>query len=421
MPRDFPRSPEEAADFVNSATALWRNRLILGDKKAPKALLANAIIALRAAPEWAGILAYDAFHQRTVLRGRAPWMDDAVEQPWTGGDDVLVADWLQHERISVPPHVAGQAIEAVARERRFHPVLEYLARCVWDGEHRLDEWAVRYLGAPDTPYVRAVSARFMIGAVARVTEPGCKADCALILEGRQGLGKSSALRVLAMPWFTDEIGDLGTKDAAMQLAGVWVIELAELDSIARGDVSRIKSFMSRTIDRFRPPYGRRVVEQPRQCVFAGTVNHNEYLRDETGGRRFWPIACSRIDVNGLAAVRDQLWGEARDRYLAGGIWWLNSQELNQEAALEQRERYQPDSWEARIEKYIAGLNSATVPEILENALSLPVADWSQIAQNRVAQCLRAIGWERRQGRVGVRREWRYHRPAPVPSIGEHDR
>ena len=202
MPEGFPRDPNDAAAFVDGALAPWRTSLILTEKGSPKALLTNAITAFREAPEWAAILSFDAFHQRTMLRGKAPWMTDSTDEAWTGGNDVLAADWLQHERISVSPDIAGHAIEAVARERRFHPVLDYLARCRWDGERRLDEWVIRYLGAPDSLYVRAVSSRWMIGAVARVTEPGRKADCALILEGRQGLGKSSALKAIAHspPW-----------------------------------------------------------------------------------------------------------------------------------------------------------------------------------------------------------------------------
>ena len=297
MPRD---EVQKSAD--------WRHLLITRDKSgAPRPLLANAITAFRSAPEWEGLLWFDAFHQRTMLRGRAPWSVEATDEGWTGTNDILAADWLQRHDIYVSPDVAGQAIETVARDRRFHPVVNYLERCRWDRAARLDSWAIVYLGAEDTPYCRAVSRRWMISAVARIMEPGCKADCALILEGPQGLLKSAALKTLGHPWFTDDLADLGTKDAAMQLAGRWILELAELDSISRGEVSKIKAFMSRTTDRFRPPYGRRVVEQPRQCVLAGTVNNTEYLRDETGGRRFWPIQCSVIDTEALVADRDQLW------------------------------------------------------------------------------------------------------------------
>ena len=126
-----------------------------------------------------------------------------------------------------------------------------------------------------------------------------KADCCLILEGTQGIRKSTALRTVAGEYFTDELADLGSKDAAMQTRGVWIIELSELDNLSHAEVARIKAFMSRTTDRFRPPYGMRLMESPRQCVFAGTVNHCSYLRDDTGGRRFWPVV--------LAGLTSMLW------------------------------------------------------------------------------------------------------------------
>ena len=157
---------------------------------------------------------------------------------------------------------------------------------------RLEEWVITYLGAEDTPLNRAVGSRWMISGVARILQPGAKVDHMLILEGPQGAKKSSALKTLAgAEWFTDELAEIGSKDAAQQMRGIWVIEIAELDAISRAEVSRIKAFLSRTTDRYRPPYERYVVEMPRQCVFAGSVNPDTYLRDETGNRRFWPVRC----------------------------------------------------------------------------------------------------------------------------------
>jgi predicted P-loop ATPase len=203
-----------------------------------------------------------------------------------------------------------------------------------------------------TEYSRAVGSRWLVSAVARVLRPGAKADCCLILEGAQGIRKSTALRTLAGEYFTNELADLGSKDAAMQTRAVWIIELSELDNLSHSEVARIKAFMSRTTDRFRPPYGMRLVELPRQCVFAGTVNHSTYLREETGGRRFWPGACGRIDVDGLARDRDQLWAEAKARFDAGVVWWLETVELVQMAADQQVDRYEGDLCVARGDKAI---------------------------------------------------------------------
>jgi predicted P-loop ATPase len=275
----------------------------------------------------------------------------------------------------------------------------------------VDSWLSTYLGAEDTEYIRAIGSRWLISAVARIFRPGAKADCCLILEGPQGIRKSTALRALAGEFFTDELADLGSKDAAMQTRGVWIIELSELDSLSHSEVARIKAFMSRTTDRFRPPYGMRLVESPRQCVFAGTVNHSTYLRDETGGRRFWPINCDRIDVESLARDRDQLWAEAKARFEAGCVWWLDSADLVRMASDEQTERYEGDPWEEVIGRWSDDRSNVSISEILEKCLQKPQGLWTQSDKNRAARCLRFLGWERYRERQGARLEWRYRRRA----------
>jgi len=339
---------------MQTASPQWTAQLIAG-KTGPRPILANAVTSFLAAPEWSDILWFDMFRQRTTLRGKAPWAksNGPVEESWTEQHDRLAANWLQHHGIYVTPNVAGEAVETVARDRPFHPVINYLMPLQWDRRPRLETWAIDYLGTPDSAYVRAVSSRFLAAAVARVLDPGCKSDCALILEGPQNLGKSTALRALFAPWFTDDIADLGSKDAAMQLEGAWCVELAELDSISRAEVSKIKAFMSRQTDRFRPAYGRRVVEQKRQCVFGGTTNGNAYLRDETGGRRFWPMNCAKIDIGGLSKAKDQLWAEARARYDQGKPWWLDTADLNGAAAEQQAARLIQDPWLEPIGAHIA--------------------------------------------------------------------
>lgn len=398
----IPRNEEEARRFVDDAVAPWRDLLIMG-KSGPRALLANAITAFRAAPEWAGILRFDAFSQKTRLCGQAPWMASTVDRVWHPSDDLLATNWLQHQGIMVGPPVVSEAIETASRDFTFHPVLEYLNSLEHDGVARLDRWAIDCLGVrttPETePYVLAVSARFLISAVARVMQPGCKADCALILEGKQGLLKSTTLRILFQPWFADELADLGSKDAAMQLAGKWCIEMSELDSMKRGDVSRIKAFLSRSADNFRPPYGRRVIEQPRQTVIAGTVNDSEYLRDETGNRRIWPFRCRNIDIGKLAEIRDQLWAEARARYESGEVWWLHEPELIKSAHDEQDDRRIVDPWQDKIEDFIVGKKSVMPSEVLAH-FGIPDKDQGQLDQNRVAACLKALGWQRK----GVRED-----------------
>ena len=278
---------------------------------------------------------------------------EKLPRPWRDADDVRAAEWLQRRELNVTPLVVSRSVIAVAREVTVHPVRDYLNALVWDGTPRLEDWTCRYLGAPDTAFAKSVGALWMISAVARIFQPGVKADHMLILEGPQGGRKSTALKILAgEDWFTDELPDLGSKDAAMHMQGVWIIEIAELDAIGRAEVSRIKAFLTRTTDRYRPPYGRYTVEVPRQCVFAGTVNPDTYLRDETGNRRFWPVRCGTIDIAALARDRDQLWAEAVARFRAGAIWWLDTPELLAEAAAEQDKRYQADAWDDLISHWL---------------------------------------------------------------------
>ena len=222
--------------------------------------------------------------------------------------DLLTTEWLQREEISVNSAVAAQAVEAAARDSSLHPVKEYLDFLEHDGTSRLESWLSEYMGAAPSAYHREVGRTILIAAVARIFEPGCKVDTVPIFEGAQGVRKSN--KTLFYPWFGDELADLGSKDAAMQTRGVWGLEISELVAMSRGEVSRIKAFISRTIDRFRPPYGSRIIESPRSCVFWGTTNADGYLKDETGGRRFLPIKIGNIEVERLEQDRDQLWAEA---------------------------------------------------------------------------------------------------------------
>jgi predicted P-loop ATPase len=409
--------PEKVLDELAQVTFTglrWQDELIRSkvsnDKNETSILpvLANAITALRLAPEWQGVIAYDEFRCNVVAVKPVPW-GALPRNGWTDQEDRLTAEWLQRNRTFVSVEIAAQAVQTVAAQRRVHPVRDYLDALKWDGTPRLDRWLSTYLGVEESNYSYAVGARWMLSAVARISRPGAKADCCLILEGPQGIKKSTALRTLAGEYFTDELADLGSKDAALQIRGVWIVEISELDSLVRSEIASIKAFMSRSADRFRPPFGRRVVECPRQCVFAGTVNHTEYLRDETGARRFWPVLCGSIDVEALARDREQLWAEAKHRYSSGEKWWLDTSALVEIAAEEQSARYQGDPWEEIIGPWLEVRSSASVSEVLEKCVNKSQAQWTQADKNRVGRCLRTLGWERYRERERERLEWRWRR------------
>jgi predicted P-loop ATPase len=390
----------------------WRSGLRLNNRGVPLGNLRNAIFALRNAPEWRNVLAYDAFAARVITQNAPPWGDRGGEA-WADEHDSRTCEWLQDQGIPAAPGVVGRAVQTVARENCVHPVRQYLHALDWDRTPRLDTWLTRYLGVEDSPYVQAVGSRFLISAVARVEQPGCKADHMLILEGPQGILKSSALQALAGPWFTDRVSALGGKDAAMEIAGVWLVEVAELDALLKAACSAIKSFISRRRDRFRPPYGKHVVDLPRQCAFAGTINPiGGYLKDPTGGRRFWPVRCGLIDLEALLIDRDQLWAEALVRFRSGAPWWLETPELQALAAAEQEARFEVDAWSDRVSQWLNGRHDVSVGEVLVGALGIPQESWSQSAQNRVAKILVQQRFERyRPGKTGQPRTPRYRRDA----------
>jgi len=416
----------------------WFNRLRQDMAGTPERNEANVIIALTSDVAFAGVLAFDDFAQAIVVRQPLPW--DRATGPfpraWEDADEVRTAEWLQLRGVNVAPMVVGRAIGAVARDHRIHPVRDWLEHVRWDGTPRIETWTSTYLGADPTAFHHTVGALWLISAVARIFRPGAKADHMLILEGPQGARKSTALKVLAgEEWFTDELPELGSKDAAIHMQGIWIVEIAELDAIGRAEVSRIKAFLTRTTDRFRPPYGRYTVEVPRQCVFAGTVNPDTYLRDETGNRRFWPLRCGAIDIAALARDRDQLWAEAVHRFREGAIWWIDDAMILAEAAAAQEARYQADAWDARIDRWLthdtrsvnrghAGyedwqdeeferaepIRDVSVGEILEGALGIEPAKWTKGDQMRVGAWLKSRHWERYRSRIGAAREWRCRKP-----------
>jgi predicted P-loop ATPase len=381
----------------------WRKNLIEGDNGI-KPILANAITFLTHHPELKDMTSYDEFAVRTMALAGSPWNPGSRE--WCEVDDIRLAEWLQHHFCSVNKNAAAEAVAAVSRERSFHPVREYLSKLVWDKVPRIDTWLSTYAGVKDSPYSRAVGSRWLISAAARVFEPGCQVDHCLILQGPQGQRKSTLLRVLAGDWFTDQVGDLNNKDSAQQIHGVWIVEFAELEQLLglRAETAVVKAFITRRVDRFRPPYDRRPADFPRQCIFAGTVNLGEYFRDDTGARRFWPVSCGFIDIAGLERDRDQLWAEARERYERREPWHLDTAELVELAAVEQDMRYEADPWDSTVWEFVEGARAQhdqggnppeaffiTNAEILSKALKKLEAAWQEADKRRIGRIMRRHG------------------------------
>ena len=415
----------------------WRSQLVYKTKGKLAPNIANAILILRNTA-WGAILAWDDFSQSVRLLGTPPWdPTEAPEAPQEGAeltdpDVARLAAWLvRNERLDVGTELLWKALAVVAEGNRVHPVREWLHSLVWDGTPRLSTWLLAYLGAspvdedPDTEagrarYLQMVGRMFLVSAVARILRPGAKVDTMMVLEGRQGAGKSSAIRILfSDPWTCDSPLDFASKDRFVQLRGKWVQEIAELDGMERADVNRVKGFLSSPVDEFRPPFGRSVVRVPRQCVMVGTVNPGAtgYLRDVTGNRRFWPVVVGQIDREALARDREQLWAEALALYLDGAPWWP-ADDVRDLFHGEQSQRVASDSWEVRIGSWLEDPSRGfvTISDVL-SSFGIPEADHDQAKQSRAARALVKLGRERVRRRIGGRLVWGYAQPClpPVPT------
>jgi predicted P-loop ATPase len=292
----------------------WLDECIKGETGRTLSVLASVLVGLRAV--YPDTFAFDEMLCAPVLMRSLSAEPDFRPRPCTDVDVGIVQERLQHIGVKrISKDVAHQAVEIRAHDCRFHPVRNYLNSLCWDGVPRLDCLFPSYFGADDTLYTRRVGAMFLLSMVARIIEPGCKADHLPVIEGPQGTLKSSACRVMGGTWFSDSLPDITAgKDASQHLRGKWLVEVSEMHALNRAEAAQLKAFISRAVERYRPSYGRREVIEPRQCVFVGTTNKYNYLRDETGGRRFWPIKVSMINLDALARDRDQLFAEACRRH-----------------------------------------------------------------------------------------------------------
>ena len=288
------RSAEALADFAEEAEDApaeenWREKLKITDKGAIAQSIENTVIILRHDPKLAGCLALDEMASNIVTRKSLPWRKVNGDSQWVDADDAALRFYLERVYGISSKDKIFDAVNVVASENRFHPVKEYLEACTWDGVPRVETLLIDYMGAEDTEYTRTVSRKFMAAAVARIYRPGCKFDTMLTLRGAQGLGKSSFIGLLGGRWFSDTLTTVQGKEAYEQIQGVWIMEMGELAGMKKSEVEATKQFLSKRTDRYRPAYGRRTQEFPRQCIFVGSTNETQFLRDATGNRRFWVV------------------------------------------------------------------------------------------------------------------------------------
>jgi putative DNA primase/helicase len=427
-------------------------------KAGPAATEHNAVLILMNEPAWKGVFQYDEFACRIVVVKPLPLHEYApksytpatiadgdeatsselqrrVGREATDDDAQLAAVWIERTHgIKMNKLTLHDAISTVAKTRSIHPVREFLSSLKWDGVRRLGKptrapgtldtadsgdlgspsWLATYMGADDNDYTRNIGRWWIISAVARIFMPGCQAQHMMILEGSQGLGKSRALRALFHPWFSEDLPDTTSKDALQQLSGIWGMEVAEMDAINKGGVNAAKRFISKAVDRYRPPYARQPRDFPRQIVFCGTTNQVAYLFDTTGNRRYWPVLTRAIDVEGIKADRDQIFAEAMLALGAGENWWPEPQQVDM-LRNEQDGRVEQDPWYGPVVLWMQNRKvidkGITVATLLES-LQIDKARWGPTEERRAVRLLTQLG------RIRVRRlydnvmQYVYDEPTP---------
>ena len=362
--------------------------LSMTDKGALRMNLDNVIRVLEADPNIKGHIWYDEFLDAI--------MTDRQGEPrkWRDDDDI----WLQlYAQRHIGLHQVGlgtchDAAKMAALHDTRNECKEWLNGLQWDGTERLTHMLSDGFGTPQDAYTQAVGRCWMVSIVARVMRPGCKVDTVPVLEGIQGAGKSTALSILGGKWFVECHESVMTKDFFGVLTGHMLVEISEMHSFTRAEVARIKGIISCQVDRYRKAYGRHTEDHPRHTVLVCTTNRDDWQKDETGARRFWPVLCGEINKEWLTVNRDQLFAEAVARFNRGEAWH-DVPVAEQQAQVEARRDV--DSWEDNVAAWLEGRNRTQIGAVLEDCLGIELAKQDPMMQKRVGRILRALGWSTR--------------------------
>ena len=378
----------------------------------PKASGHNISVILEFSPETRGTLTYDEMREEVVIVPNKHIRTRHIDDYYVEVSNLLERVYCQ----KVGPQKIVPYVRMIARFYSYNPVKDRLSRVQWDGVKRLDRWLHTYLGCPADNWHALIGAKWAISAVARVFEPGCQVDTCLILEGKQGVGKTSALRILGGDYTATVQISVTDKDSKMAARGNWINEMAELAHWRGASKDSMKAFLTTTTDIYRVPFGISPERYPRRCVYVGTTNDEKYLEDETGNRRYWPARCGEVDREALQKDADQLWAEAVVRYKAGERWWLEGEE-NDMAADEAEERMQilpHEEYAARIIKWWAQQQTQNRPtvwrtdEIAERVLMVTPERINHQIRMDIGKAMKSIdGFEKRRVQEHGTRYWVY--------------
>lgn len=376
--------------------------------------VANVLTALRNEPELAFAMAFNEMLQRSVAMTEWPRASQCVPyQPpphEIGEDDVtMLQEWLQVKGMPrIGREIVAQACERFARERPIHPIRDWLDALETDGGELRQNWLTVCLGVDDTPYHRAIGKMALTSMVARIYEPGCQCDYMIVLEGPQGEEKSRFCRALAggHEYFSEHLPPIGGDQVRLSthLRGKWLVEVSELSAFLKADPEAMKEFTSRRIEQYMPKYGRAEVKEPRQCVFIGTTNEDEYIRDVTGGRRYWPIKVKEIHVDRLERMRSQLFAETVIAYRSGEAWWPDREFEKAVITPVQTTRQWEDALTEKVDEILDATSEISLAQ-LGNRLGFDNTRFDTPAQKRLAAILRKAGWRKGSNAAG-RSIWR---------------
>lgn len=353
---EFGIIEDDSDDTTSTVDSKWMKKLKVNKSGEFDNSIPNIQLILDNDPLIKGKLAYNEFSYRMMRRGAVPWNSDKRHTPWTDDDDAGLRNYLEQIYDIHNKSKTDDAIKVTMQTHTFHPVRDYLDGLEWDGEKRLENLFVKYLGAEQSELNKMVTKIAFTAAVARIYQPGIKYDYMVTLYGSQGLGKSMVLNRMGRQWFSDSLTSVTGKEAFESLQGAWLIEMGELSATRKADIESTKHFISKQEDRFRVAYGRHTEDFPRQCVFFGTTNDDSFLNDRTGNRRFWPIAVDakrREDswVNMTDSEIDQTWAEAK-HYYEDGLKLFLPKHLEDEMQATQAEHTAESPWFGIIEEYL---------------------------------------------------------------------
>ncbi|CEN24377.1 virulence-associated E family protein [Paraclostridium sordellii] len=347
-------------DNIINNENIWITKLEVDKKGMYKASNKNIVTILENDINLKGKIAYNLFSNRTMVKGDLPWrsVSDKVRGDiWQDSDDANLRVYIDITYGIVAPYKINDGLAIIEKKNKYHPIIDYLNSNTWDKVSRVDTLMIDYLGAEDCEYTRSITRKMLVAAVSRVFNPGIKFDYMLVLVGRQGIGKSYIINLLGREWYSDSLNTVYGKEAYEQLQNAWILEMAELSATKKADAEAIKHFISKTEDSYRQAYGKRVDTFKRQCVFFGTTNENEFLKDRTGNRRYWPLMVGVNkplknlfkDLN--KSEINQIWAEALYFYKYGEKLILEG-EVEREATLKQEQHLESNSKEGMIREFL---------------------------------------------------------------------